>query len=42
MNELNIFSKSPKFSIEKTFLQNKKLVEKKEIPLAFPKKNEGP
>jgi hypothetical protein len=42
MNKLNIFSKPPKFSNEGTFLQNKKLLEKKEIPIASPKKNEGP
>jgi hypothetical protein len=41
MNKLNVFSKSPKFSNERTFLQNKKMLEKK-IPIASPKKNEGP
>jgi hypothetical protein len=29
MNKLNVFSKSPKFSNERTFLENKKLLEKK-------------
>jgi hypothetical protein len=36
MNKLNVFSKSPKFSNEGTFLQNKKLLEKKEICIASP------
>ncbi len=42
MNKLNIFSKSPKFSNKRTFLQNEMLLEKSEIPIASPRKNEGP
>jgi hypothetical protein len=42
MKKPNVFSKSPKFSNEGTFLQNKKLLEKREIPIASPEKNEGP
>jgi hypothetical protein len=42
MNKLNIFSKSPKFSNEGTFLKNKKLFQKREIPIASPENNEGP
>jgi hypothetical protein len=42
MNKLNIFSKSPKFSNKGTFLQNKMMLEKREISIASPKKNEGP
>jgi hypothetical protein len=29
MNKLNVFTKSPKFSNERTFFKNKKLMEKK-------------
>jgi hypothetical protein len=42
LNKLNVFSKYPKFSNEGTFLQNKKLLGKREIPIASPEKNEGP
>jgi hypothetical protein len=42
MNKLNIFSKSLNVSNEGTFLQNKKLLEKREIPIASQEKNEGP
>jgi len=42
MNKLNVFSKSPKFSNERTFFKNKKLMEKIKMPIAFPKNNEGP
>jgi hypothetical protein len=42
MNKLNVFSKSLNFSNERTFLQNKKLFKKKEIPIASLEKNERP
>jgi hypothetical protein len=42
MNKLNIFSKSLKYSNKGIFFQNKKLLEKKEIPIASHEKNERP
>jgi hypothetical protein len=42
MNKLNVFSKSPKFSNERTFLENKKLLEKKRrYPLLFQRRMKG-
>jgi hypothetical protein len=41
MNKLNVFSKSPKFSNEGTFLQNKKLLEKGRYPLPPQRRMKG-
>jgi hypothetical protein len=42
MNKLSVFSKSLNFPNKGTFLQNKKLLEKREIHIASLEKNEGP